>query len=145
MRTHFDPNLVSWLNYYQSQANQSGHGYFRGVPYQRGGSLGGLFKGLFRMIMPMAKTAGKAIGKEALHAGLNLAGDALGGQNIKQATKRRARKAGRRLVKKAKLTLNQTGKGIKRRKRKAKPKRKGTKKRKATVKKRKKLPRDIFA
>jgi len=133
MRPTFDPNHMSWLNYYQSQASQSGHGLqmFHGVPYQRGGGLGSLFKGLFRVILPLAKTAGKSIGKEVLSTGLNIAGDALGGKNIKMAAKRRVRKGARRLVTKAKVGLKKQTGGRRKRKRKGtKRKRKVTRKRK---------------
>jgi len=140
MRSTFDPNKISWVAYYQGQAKQSGHGMqmFHGVPYQRGSGLGSIFKGLFRAILPMAKSAGKTIGKEALSAGLNIAGDALGGKNIKIAAKRRSRKAAQRLVTKAKVGFKkQTGSGIgSKRKRKATAKQQ-KRKTKSPVKRRK--------
>jgi len=131
MRPTFDPNRLSWDSYYQSQAKQNGHGMqlFHGVPYQRGSGIGSIFKGLFRMILPLASRAGKTLGKEALSTGLNIAGDALGGKNIGMATKRRVRKGARKIVKKAKTALRQSGNGISR-KRKRKTTSQGGKRRK---------------
>jgi len=113
MRALIDPNQSYWYEYFRNQANQSGHGVqtFHGVPYQRGGSLGGLFKGLFRMIIPLAKSAGKAIGRQAIHTGLNIANDVLSGQNVKQAAVRRVRIGSKKLVKQAKQATKQHGRG----------------------------------
>jgi len=137
----FDPSKVSLHSYFASQAKQSGHGMpmFHGIPYQRGGSIGSIFRGLMKMLLPLAGAATRTVGKEAIHAGLNLASDALAGKNIKQSVKRRAKKAGNRLLKQAKVTVKQAG-GGKKRKAPAKKRKAPAKKRKAPAKKRKRKP-----
>ncbi len=69
---------------------------YRGVPYQRGAGLGSVFKNVLRFLLPIGKT----IGKEALRTGLGVASDALDGQDLVMATKKRGRKAAKKAVKK---------------------------------------------
>ncbi len=79
---------------------QEGQGLqvFRGTPYQRGHGLGGILAGLFRAAVPVLKrtaipflknTAVKA-GKRLLKTGVEIAGDALRGENVKQSAKKRS-------------------------------------------------------
>lgn len=59
---------------------------YSGARWMRGyGGTGGLFRSLFRMAMPFMKS----VGKKALRHGVGLAQDALSGQNMKEAVKRR--------------------------------------------------------
>ena len=62
---------------------------YRGLPYQRGEGLGSVFKSVLRFLLPI----GKAVGKEALNAGLGVAADALQGEDIKKAARKRGAQA----------------------------------------------------
>ena len=48
---------------------------------QRGYGLGGILSGLFRSALPILTRGAKTIGKQALQTGLQMANDALKGQN----------------------------------------------------------------
>ena len=103
----------------QQQAGQIGFGYgFVGTPYQRGAGLGSIFASLFRAIAPMAKSAAKAVGKKALNAGLEVAADALAGQNVKESLKTHAKALGEDVVRGAQTALKRrmegSGRGRKR-------------------------------
>ena len=99
MRVAYCCDAASHANYYDQQA---GHGLpvFAGASFQRGHGLGSLFGGLVRMAMPLLKTGAKRLGKEALKAGVGVAGDVLSGQNVKTSMKRHATQAARRTVRK---------------------------------------------
>ena len=84
---------MNYASYYKNQAVGGGN-YFSGAPLQRGHGLGNILGGLFRSALPMIKQGAKVIGKEAVKTGVGVAADVLGGQNIKTATKQRARQAG---------------------------------------------------
>jgi hypothetical protein len=96
-----------WIDYYLSQAKQTGHGMsgYQGIPYQRGSGLGSFFGRLLRTILPVAKRIGKSalktVGKEALNMGAAVMNDVVQGKNIKQSVKKRGAKAGKNLLYKA--------------------------------------------
>ena len=75
---------------------QYGYGMpiYVGGKYQRGHGLGNIFGSLFRTALPMLKSVGKKIGKQALTSGARFASDILGGDDVKTATKRRAKEGG---------------------------------------------------
>ncbi len=110
-----------WIKYYRDQATQSGHGMYVGLPYQRGFGLGSIFGRIIRGIAPLAKSALKTVGKEALHTGVQIASDALKGEDIAESAKVRGRKAAAILLDKAdrkmsgvnkKRRKKQTGRGL---------------------------------
>ena len=114
---HFD-------QYYLNQVG-SGMSFYQGSPgLQRGYGLGGLLGGLFRSAIPLLKKGAATVGKQALQTGMEIAEDVISGQNIKSATKRRVKQAGKQLGAKVKRRV-QTGKG--KRGRKPKPKTRGIK------------------
>ncbi len=64
---------------------------FIGSQTQRGHGLGGVLAGLFRSAAPLLKSGAKALGKH----GLQVAKDVVKGQSVKQAVKKRAKAAGK--------------------------------------------------
>ena len=48
--------------------------------------------------MPLLKSGAKTLGREALKTGLNIAGDVVQGQNLKQAAKTRLKTTGHRML-----------------------------------------------
>jgi hypothetical protein len=115
MRQHFNPeNLETWLNYYGSQASQTGYGLssgFRGAPYQRGAGLGSFFRSLFRMAVPVIKSAAGHIGRQALSSGVDIAHDIVQGKPIGDAFEEHSRAGLADLVVKAKKAV-QKGRGL---------------------------------
>ena len=71
---------------------------FVGGRVQRGHGLGSLFGGLIRSAVPLIKSGAIALWKRALKTGLNVAGDVLSGQSLKNSAKRRVKEAGKDLV-----------------------------------------------
>lgn len=102
-----------WVDYYLSQAQQTGHGLpgFIGTPYQRGAGLGSFFKNLFRIILPIGKSAIKSIGREALAAGANIASDVLEGKDVGNAAKMHLRDATANTLRKGARAI-QRGSGV---------------------------------
>ena len=80
------------MNYDDYYARQVGGAlaYFTGARVQRGHGFGSLFSGLLRSVAPLIKRGAVALGKRALTTGAQIAGDVVAGQNINNATKRRA-------------------------------------------------------
>lgn len=138
--------------YEQYYLNQTGSGmpFYRGSSgLQRGHGLGGLLGGLFRSAIPLLKKGAMTVGREALQSGIDIAHDVMNGQNVKTATKRRVKTAGRNIGRKA-ITKLQKGKG--RKKQTTKSKKRGKKRgRKSQVvstkdnKRRRRSYNDIFA
>ena len=96
-------------NYYKSQAGGLLPPYI-GTRYQRGTGLGStLLSSLSRIAIPLLKRTATAVGKRALDTGIKLAGDLVSGQNLKKATKRRAKESGRKLLED--IIKAQTGRG----------------------------------
>lgn len=71
--------------------------------------------------MPLLKRGAATVGRQALQTGMEIAEDVMGGQNVKAATKRRLKQAGRQLGSKAARKI-QTGRGKKKRNKNRKPK-----------------------
>lgn len=118
MRIVFKPiDQNVWEDFFLEQFLQTGHGMpvFQGTKYQRGSGLGSIFGGLFRSLLPVVKSVGKAVGKQAIHAGLNVASDALSGRNVGEAVQEHSRVGAAHLLDQAKDHINT---GPKRRKRK---------------------------
>ena len=111
-----------WQQYYQEQARQVGHGIFgyQGTQFQRGNGLGSFFGRLFRAILPVAKTVGKSalktVGKHALDFGTNVVGDLTEGQEFKETLKKRGLQAGKNVLQDFGQKINQSGKGLGKRK-----------------------------
>ena len=57
-----------------------------------------MLSGLFKSAVPFIKQGVKQLGKQALRTGVEIASDALGGKDIKSASKNRLRQAGLRIV-----------------------------------------------
>ena len=74
-------------DYYLSQIGR-GIPVFRGVRYQRGHGLGNVLRNLTKFALPFLKKGVKAVGKQAVRTGMNIAQEAMQGQNIKAAAKR---------------------------------------------------------
>lgn len=92
-----DNNQQLYDEYYLNQAG-NGLPVFIGTKVQRGHGIGNLLSGLFRAATPLLKKGAMALGKHALRTGMQIAGDVIEGQNIKQAAKRHFKEAGSDLV-----------------------------------------------
>lgn len=88
-------------NQFYDQSGGSMIPIFQGSKYQRGNGLGSIFSGLLKAAVPMLKRGAATLGRTALKAGVNVARDALGGKNIKEAFKDNAKSAGRELLNKS--------------------------------------------
>ena len=95
MQKLYTPNHKLYEEYYLNQAKQKGGNLpaFHGARFQRGYGLGSIFKGLFRWAMPHLQQGAKTLGKRALQTGVDVAQDVLAGENVKTATKKRAKQA----------------------------------------------------
>ena len=94
--------------YHDYYIHQSGKGYpvFAGRRYQRGHGLGSIVGGLFKAAIPLLRKGANTIGREALTAGLHIAGDVVEGRNIKQAAESRLKSKGQNLFQKAMDTVD---------------------------------------
>ena len=119
MKRLYTPNHKLYEQYYVDQAKQTGGNLpaFHGARFQRGYGLGSIFKGLFRWAMPHLQQGAKMLGKKALQTGVQVAQDVLGGENVKTATKKRAKQA----LRLPSQNSSQSGAGKKAIKRKAEP------------------------
>jgi hypothetical protein len=88
---------------------------FVGGRSQRGHGIGSFFSGFGRMILPWLKTGGKALLREGVGTGLQVAQDALGGRNVGESFREHAKQAGQRLLHGAADHLNQSGRGMRKR------------------------------
>lgn len=99
-----------YINYYANQAG-TGIGGFQGAKFQRGQ---GFFGNVFRnAILPLMKY----FGKKALNTGLNVANDAIEGENVLNSLKTRSKRTVREIasdVGDRAMKFAQTGKGRKR-------------------------------
>ena len=98
--------MSNFEQYYMRQAH--GHGFgpaFSAASLQKGHGLGNILSSAFRTLSPVLKSAGKAVARQGLNTGLDILGDVLGGENIKQASKRRLNESKDKLLKKAKTSL----------------------------------------
>ena len=105
-RINFDK--MDYNNYYTQQAKEN-IPIFRGSTYQRGHGFGDVFKKLFRWIVPIVKANAKPIvkrvGRAAVKTAVNIASDALDGQDIKESAKKR-------IIETINKKSEQTGDGI---------------------------------
>ena len=76
--------------YEEYYLKQTGNGMpaFTGAQYQRGHGLGNMLRSLTKFALPMLKKGVRSVGKQVLKTGMNIAQDAMHGQNIKSAAKR---------------------------------------------------------
>lgn len=95
MKKIYTPNHKSYEQYYLDQAKQKRGNLpaFHGARFQRGYGLGSIFRGLFRWAVPHLQQGAKMLGKKALQTGVSVAQDVLAGENLKTATKKRAKQA----------------------------------------------------
>ena len=131
---------MNWNDYYMEQAG-GGYDVYKGALYQKGYGLGGTFRSLFRWIIPIfkqhalpaLKSGAKQIGREAISTASNIAYDALAGKDINESLKNNASTAFENLKNEAissapevvsnirnaiKEKMAQSGKGIKRKRKK---------------------------
>ena len=105
-----------FTQHYQQQAGNglSDIAVFRGQPYQRGYGLGSVFR---RFGIPILKF----LGKQLVKTGVNVGNDYLAGNNIRASIKSQGKKGIRTAAKEGLDRLNQlvdqTGSGIRKRKR----------------------------
>lgn len=100
MRVPYHCCHKSFEDYYTNQTGQ-GLNFYQGVPYQRGYGFGGIFRSLFRAAVPLFKSGAKAVGKQLFHSGVDLLNDVTQGQDVKTATKKRLKEAGKQLTNQA--------------------------------------------
>ena len=95
MKKLYTPNHKLYEQYYVGQAKQKEGNLpaFHGARFQRGYGLGSIFKGLFRWALPHLQQGAQVLGKKALQTGVQVAQDVLAGENVKTATKKRAKQA----------------------------------------------------
>ena len=85
-RKVYESNPAHYKKFYLDQVGNGNA--FQGAAMQRGYGLGGILGGLFRAATPLLKQGAKVIGKRMLRTGLDIAGDALSGRNVKHSAKR---------------------------------------------------------
>ena len=140
-------------DYYRQQQG-GGIPYFVGSRIQHGRGLGSLFSSLFRNALPMLKRGLSIFGKHALRTGLDVATDVISkGDNIKDSVQRRISAYIPESIKRMGVdenhTIDQTGSGLHRRRKrkhsgiKGRKNNKKSKKNKKNKKKHSKLE-DIF-
>ena len=95
MKKIYTPNHKLYEQYCLDQAKQKGGNLpaFHGARFQRGYGLGSIFRGLFRWAVPLLQQGAKMLGRKALQTGVSVAQDVLAGENVKTATKKRAKQA----------------------------------------------------
>lgn len=109
--------MKSFEDYYLQQVGR-GFPVFTGYSHQKGHGLGGILGRLARSALPLLKSGAKALGKQAIYTGAEIVNDALQGEHVKSAARRRVGQAGRRI---ATDILERTSSRIKPIKRKATP------------------------
>ena len=95
MKKIHTPNHKLYEHYYLDQAKQKGENLpvFHGARFQRGYGLGSIFRGLFRWALPYLEQGAKMLGKKAFQTGVSIGQDVSAGENLKTATKKRAKQA----------------------------------------------------
>lgn len=115
MHIQYNPeNYNLWLQYYGTQASQTGYGIegFHGVPYQRGAGLGSFFRSIFRMAVPILKSVGKQVGRHALTAGSNIATDIVKGRPLFESSREHIGAEAHKILDEALHTQTGLGLGI---------------------------------
>ena len=140
MRKKFccDASKDQYESYY---LNQSGGGQipiFVGGRGQKGHGLGSLLSGLFRSAFPMIKRGLTSFGKLALKTGLEVVNDVVDGQSTKESAMQRLPQGIKRFAQSENF-INQSGSGVRRKRRRKASTKKSKSKRTASKRK-----RDIF-
>lgn len=86
-----------------------GGAYFTGVPFQRGGGLGGTLLRFWRFLVPIIKPVARELGKEGLHAGARILDSVAAGQRLPDAIVEQGRESVRTLAQRV-----QSGSGVRR-------------------------------
>jgi hypothetical protein len=82
----------AYEDYYSGQAGGAIPVFVGGR--HRGRGLGSILGGIGRSVIPLLKRGGKELLKQGLSSGMKIAQDVIGGRNVKEAFKHRAREAG---------------------------------------------------
>jgi hypothetical protein len=125
-----DDDRKAYEDYY---VNQCGHGLpvFYGSRIQRGHGIGSIFSGLFRTIFPILKRVAPIIGRKALKTGMQIASDVAGGQSFGDSAKARVMNVIEEGINKiVPSESNQSGSGIRRKRKRSNKKTTGRKRRK---------------
>ena len=81
---------MEFQDYYAKQAKENTP-VFRGASFQKGYGFGSVFKRFFKWVLPIIKQNAlpimKTVGKEALKGAVNIANDALDGQDLETSAK----------------------------------------------------------
>ena len=96
MKKFYTPNHKLYEEYYLNQAKDIGGNLraFHGARFERGYGLGSVFKGLFRLGAPSTFNRKlKCLVKKLFKRHVQVAQDVLAGENVKTATKKRAKQA----------------------------------------------------
>ena len=107
---------------------------FTSAWYQRGHGLGNILHSLTKFAVPFLKKGAKAVGKQAMKMGMNIAQEAMRGQNITKAAKQHLSQGLTELV-------TQQGRGRPKRKPRRGPPRERVKRRKVAVPRRTNKPK----
>jgi hypothetical protein len=124
-----DDDRKAYEDYY---VNQCGHGLpvFYGSRMQRGHGIGSIFSGLFRTIFPILKRVAPVIGRKALQTGIQIASDVAGGQSFGDSAKARVMNVIEEGINKiVPSESNQSGSGIRRKRKRVNKKTTGRKRR----------------
>ena len=80
-----------FIEYYRNQAlgkqQQTGYGFYTGLPWQRGYGIGGLLGAFARQFVPILKPLAQAAGKKLLHAGTSFVSDIIDGKPVGAAAR----------------------------------------------------------
>lgn len=96
MRVVCHPTESTFHNHYQNQRG-NGISIFRGN--QRGrGIFGSLIGGLLRSAVPVLKSVARGALKHVARAGINVASDFVGGQNLRDSVKSRSQQQVREVI-----------------------------------------------
>ena len=80
-----------------------GGAYFTGVPFQRGGGIGGTLLRFWRFLVPLVKPIAKEIGKEGLHAGARIFENVADGQRLADAVVEQGRSSVRNMARRVQI------------------------------------------
>lgn len=98
---------------YYSRQNGGEIPVFAGRRFQQGHGLGSVLSGFFRrLVLPFVKTHGKNMLTSAMKTGMEVAGDVMEGQSLKESAKKRVPEGIKRTVRNV---INQSGSGRRKR------------------------------
>ena len=82
---YFKNQALASIGYSHSieQALQTGHGFYKGLPWQKGYGIGGLLGSIARRFVPLLKPLIKTAGKKLLHTGTSIVSDLIDGKPVK--------------------------------------------------------------